>query len=63
MSYSSMERIIKDQQAEIERFKWQIDMILNPDILSNIIRKVDGSHTLGAGELAEKIIAEIEAEK
>lgn len=32
-----------------------------PDVddLSNIIRRVDGSHTLGAGALAEAILAEV----
>lgn len=32
---------------------------LNTDILSNIIRKVDGNHDLGAGALAEAILEEL----
>lgn len=30
------------------------------DTLANIIRKVDGNHKLGAGALAEAIVAEVE---
>lgn len=32
---------------------------LNEELLAQIIRKVDGSHSLGAGELAEKILEEL----
>jgi hypothetical protein len=32
---------------------------LDVDSLAQIIRKVDGSHSLGAGELAEKIFEEL----
>lgn len=32
---------------------------LDVNVLSNIIREVDGNHNLGAGELAEKILEKI----
>lgn len=38
-----------------------VDALIAVDDLANIIRTVDGSHTLGAGELAEKIIDAIRA--
>ena len=33
--------------------------IPDADWLSNVIRKVDGNHNLGAGQLAEKIVDEM----
>lgn len=56
-----MQETIRTQQATIERLKGRRDRVLNADTLAAIIRKVDGNHTLGAGELAERIIKELEA--
>jgi hypothetical protein len=64
--YSHAERLQKERDAlqqllnardeEVGRLR----VILDVDLLSNIIRKVDGGHSLGAGVLAEKIIYELE---
>jgi len=46
--------ILEEQIAEAEKVE-----PINIDWLSNVIRAVDGNNTLGAGELAEKIVAHI----
>jgi len=46
--------ILEEQIAEAEKVG-----PINIDWLSNVIRAVDGNNTLGAGELAEKIVAHI----
>lgn len=45
---------------EVEGENDRLMALLHPDRLSNIIREVDGSHSLGAGALAERIIAKME---
>lgn len=51
-----LQQLLNARDVEIDRLR----EFLNVDLLSNIIRKVDGNHTLGAGALAEKIVYELE---
>lgn len=52
----ALQQLLNVRDEEVDRLR----VILDVDILSNIIRKVDGNHSLGAGVLAEKIIYELE---
>lgn len=47
-----------EMAAELQRLRAALDI----DHLSNIIRRVDGSNSLGAGALAEKIVEAIKRE-
>ena len=47
-----------EMAAELQRLRAALDV----DHLSNIIRRVDGSNSLGAGVLAEKIVEAIKRE-
>ena len=53
--------LVKEVAAETERLLAR--QIPDVDTLAQIIRKVDGSHTLGAGILAEEIIKAIIIQK
>lgn len=63
---SDLDRIQAERDAlqlrlnEVEGENDRLMALLHPDRLSNIIREVDGSHSLGAGALAERIIAKME---
>jgi transcriptional regulator with XRE-family HTH domain len=57
---------VKAYEAEIERLRRpeaaqvRVNSLPCPDTLAQIIRRVDGSNSLGAGELAERILSALE---
>lgn len=48
---------VKVQLADIHRALLECKDTTNPDVLAALIREVDGDHTLGAGALAEELVA------